>query len=184
MMGLIKMVRLRFQRHFLNKELKQRHRSPQSMNWRDAKSIGVLFDATDLDIRQTALKFKEKLKKEGKKVRLLGFFDGDQNNANFTFAHFNRKQIDWAFRPAAREVQEFIETPFDLLLNIEPITREHTEYIAALSRARLKVGPVADYFDCYDLMIEAADNRNVHAFIQQTEGLLKKTQTRHEAVQV
>jgi hypothetical protein len=183
-MGLIKNIRLRFHRYFLQKEYQKRSRDPKSVNWGDAKNIGILFNATELRDRQTVTRYKEQLKNDGKQVKLLGFFDSDQRNPNFTFRHFNRKQLDWALRPRTRDVKTFIDTPFDLFLNVEPLTKLHSEYIAALSRAHLKVGPVTDNTECYDLMIEPADQRNVEAFIKQIESLLKKTQTRHEATQI
>lgn len=179
-MGLFTSIRLRFHRYFLQKELRQIQRSPRGINWDDAHAIGILFDATELSVRQVVVAYKEKLMKEGKKVQLLGFFNDDQNDPNFTFHHFNRKQFDWALRPTSAEVREFIETPFDLLINLEPVTHSHSEYIAACSRAHLRVGPYTANTYCYDLMIEPADRNNIQAFIQQIESLLKKTNTRHE----
>lgn len=183
-MGLIKNIRLRFHQYFLQKEYLKRTRQTRSVNWQDARKIGVLFNATELQDRQTVLQYKEQLKNEGKQVKLLGFFDSDQNDPNFTFRHFNRKQVDWALRPRNREIEEFMEEKFDLLLNLEPRTQLYSEYIAALSKAHLKVGPVTDHTECYDLMIEPADQRNVKAFINQIESLLKITQTRHEATKI
>lgn len=183
-MGLIKQLRQRFHHYFLNQERQQRRRAPRSVNWEDARSIGILFEATDLNRRQAVLRYSEALKAQGKRVKLLGYFHNDQNDPNFIFPHFNRRQFDWALRPTASEVHSFIDEPFDLLLNIEPATRLHSEYIALLSRAALKVGPYTENTDCYDLMIEPADPGNIKAFVQQIEGLLKKTLTRHEPAQV
>jgi len=183
-MGFIRHLRLRFHRYFLNRERQQVQRTPRSVNWEDAGYIGILFDATDLNKRQTVLQYSQRLKAQGRKVKLLGYFHVDQNDPNFTFRYFNRKQLDWALRPATPEVKAFIEEPFDLLLNIDPATRVHSEYIALLSRAALKVGPYTKNTDCYDLMIDPADSGNVKAFIQQVESLLKKTQIRHAAAQV
>ena len=183
-MGFFKSIRLRFHHRYLRQELQQQKRRPRSVNWDDAVNVGILFDATELSARQTALRYQEKLKSLGKQVRLLGFFDDDNSDPNFTFWHFNRKQFDWALRPTASEVREFIETAFDLLINIEPVTRLHSEYIAALSKAQLKVGPATDNLYSYDLMIEPRDRGHIEGFIQQIEGLLKITTTRNETAKI
>lgn len=183
-MGWIKNIRLRLHNYFLQKELKTRKRETHSVNWEDAHSIGILFNATELKDRQTVLQYKEKLKNEGKQVKLLGYFQTEQNDPNFTFRHFNRKQIDWALRPSSPQIDEFLNMEFDLLLNLEPRTQLHSEYIAVLSKARLKVGPVSDNTECYDLMIDTSDQMNIDSFIKQIEALLKKTQSRNETAKI
>lgn len=183
-MGLLKPLKLRLHRYLLDKEQQKWRRAPRSVNWEDARYIGIFFDATDLNKRQTVLRFSEQLKAPDRKVKLLGYFNNDQQDPNFIFPHFNRRQFDWALRPSAREVTDFVEEPFDLLLTIDPTSRLHSEYIALRSQAALKVGPYTRNTDCYDLMIDPADSGNLEAFIQQIEGLLKKTQTRHEPAQV
>lgn len=183
-MGWIKNIRLRLHHYFLQKELKGRKRKTHSVNWEDAGSIGILFNATELKDRQTVLQYKEKLKNEGKQVKLLGYFHTEQSDPNFTFRHFNRKQIDWALRPSSLQIGEFLNMEFDLLLNLEPRTRLYSEYLAALSKARLKVGPVSDNTECYDLMIDTSDHMNIDSFIKQIEALLKKTQSRNETANI
>ncbi len=183
-MGWIKNIRLQLHHYFLQKKLKSLRRETRSVNWEDANTIGILFNATELNDRRTVLRYKEKLKNEGKQVKLLGYFNSEQSDPNFTFRHFNRKQIDWALRPSSPQIDEFMGFQFDLLLNLESRTRLHSEYIAALSKAHLKVGPVSRNTECYDLMIDASDHMNIDSFIKQIEALLKKTQSRNETANI
>ena len=183
-MSLIYNLRAQAHRRFLKKEQQRQRRRMQSFNLDTAQRIGLLFNATDLDDRQMVMRYAESLKKNGKRVRLLGFFDTEQRDPNFTFLHYNKKQFDWALRPRSEDVQKFMDTPFDLLLNVEPATHLHSEYVAMLSKASIKVGPITTNTDCYDLMIDAADKKNVRAFLDQIESLLMKTNTAHEAVEI
>lgn len=182
-MSFIQNTKLFFHRYFLKKQLQQFKRSNKnrSISFGNARSIGILFNATELDNRKTAMKYAENLKAKGKKVKLLGFFDNQMEDENFTFDHFNRKQLDWALRPKSEVVSAFLKQPFDYLINIEPETNLYSEYIATLSQAHLKVGPYTEQSACYDLMIDAKDKTNVWDFINNIELLLEKTNTRHAA---
>lgn len=182
-MSFIQNTKLFFHHYFLKKQLNQSRRSNQnrSLSFEDARTIGILFNATHLDNRKIALKFADKLKKRSKKVKLLGFFDNQMGDENFTFDHFNRKHLDWALRPKSGVVDKFLQQPFDYLINIDPQTSLHSEYITALSQAHLKVGPYTEQTYCYDLMIDTKDKSNLWNFIQQIELLLEKTNTKYAA---
>lgn len=185
-MSFIQNTKLFFHNYFLKKRLKQFKRSNKnrSLCFEEARSIGILFNATELDNRKTATKYAERLKKKGKKVKLLGFFDNQMEDENFTFEHFNRKQLDWALRPNSEVVSKFLKQPFDFLINIDPQSSLYSEYITAFSQAHLKVGPYTELAACYDLMIDAKDKTNTWDFIKHIELLLGKTNTKHAAAQI
>ena len=177
-------IRMQFHRQFLNQELKNNPRGESKMvNLETAKSIGILFDATDPARRDRVLKYVEELKKKNKSVKSLGYFDSKLENTNFVFKYFNAKNIDWAYRPTGEEVNFFIQQPFDLLINLEPETKTYTEYITALSKANLKIGPYTENTYCYDLMIDTGE-KDLNHFIQEIERLLRKTNNSHEAAEI
>lgn len=182
-MSFIQKTKLFFHRYFLKKQLKQFKRSNKnrSINFGDAQLIGILFNATDLNNQKMALKYAAKLKKSGKKVKMLGFFDNQVEDENYTFDHFNRKQLDFALRPKSEEVTNFMKQAFDYLITVDPVTSLYSEYITAFSQAHLKVGPYTEQTACYDLMIDAKDKTDVWNFITNIELLLEKTNTRHAA---
>lgn len=175
-MGILNKLRIYFRNNSLKQHLQQKKAAiRQWMNFDKAASIGVLFDATDLDKRQTALKYAENLRASGKKVKLLGFFDSPQEDPNFTFGYFNRKNIDWALRPNGKNVEYFLQSTYDILITLNPLTHLHTEYIAALANAHLKVGPVTGNVYCYDMMIDVNNKNNIGDFIREMEKLFKIT---------
>ena len=182
-MSFIQNTKLFFHNYFMKKRLKQFKRSNKnrSINFGAAKSVGLLFNATDLNNRKTAMKYADKLKKSGKKVKMLGYFDNLVEDENYTFDHFNRKQLDWALRPKSEAVENFIKQPFDYLITIDPVSSLYSEYISAFSQAHLKVGPYTEQPACYDLMIDTKDKTNVWDFIKNIELLLEKTNTKHAA---
>ncbi len=180
-MRLFYQTRLKWHRRLLKKQLQRLQGPPRKrVNLQKAHAIGILFDATDLENRQTVLQYADKLKKQGKRVRLLGYFDDDTKNENFTFRHFNRHQFDFFLRPKAQTVQEFMDQNFDILMTLDPEPQLFAEYISTLSKAPLRVGPSTENIYAFDLMIETKGN-NLSQYIEQMELLLSKTNTTHEA---
>ncbi|MCB9052494.1 MAG: hypothetical protein H6556_23925 [Lewinellaceae bacterium] len=173
-----------------HRSLKQqlRHRQEPTgkgeANLDNANSIGILFDATELSTRDTVLAYAEKLRKRNKRIKLLGYFDDPTDSENYPFEYYNRKQVDWASRPKGEQVQAFIKHDFDLLMNVNTVSLLHTEYIAALSNAKLRVGPCTEHTLCYDLMIDLSPQSGLKHFIEQAETLLGKTNIKHEAAPV
>ena len=168
-------------RKFFLRSLKERLKSRLGskggnvISFGEARSIGILFDATNLQNRNLVLEYAEELRDRRKQVKLLGFFDSKLKDENFTFRHFNRKDIDWAMRPKGANVEEFINHSFDILLHLDTASSTYAEYISALSKASFKVGPFTEQTVCYDLMIDTDQRTNLQNFIDQLEGLLEKT---------
>lgn len=184
-MDIIRNIQNYFRNNTLKSKLQlQKVQQRKRVNFEEAQTVGLIFDATDNDKRQTALSYAEKLSKLGKKVKLLGFFDSKQDSADFTFGYFNRKNIDWALRPGGKNVETFLQGAYDILITLNPLTNEHVEYISALANAHLKIGPSTNNIYCYDLMIDVRNKNSVMDFIREMEQLLTKTNIKHGASKV
>jgi hypothetical protein len=177
-------LRLYFHRRKLNKQLKSRPQAAirQAVNLETAATVGILFDATELKERNTALKFAESLEKRAKKVKLLGFFDNKMEGESFPFPFYTLKDLDWTRCPLGEEVKQFLDQKFDLLFVLRPQVAIHMEYIAALAYAHLKVGPCTEHTYCFDLMIDADPKQPLSHFISQAEQLLKQTNVKKQEV--
>ena len=173
-----------FHKRKLKTQLKSRPQAAirQRVNLDTAATVGIVFDATELKERDTVLQFAERLKKQSKNVRLLGYFDNKGDGENFAFPFYNQKNLDWTNCPAGDAVKDFLDRKFDLLFVLKPKAAVHMEYIAALSYAHLKVGPCTEKTYCFDLMIDAAPGQPLSHFISQIEQLLKKTNVKQEKV--
>lgn len=175
------------QSYFRNRHLKKQLQVKKAnlhkrVNLEKAKTIGILFDASRLDIRQAALQYADQLKRNRKKVHLLGFFNLKQDtNASHDFNFFDKKSVDWRQLPKGKSVDFFLNQNFDIFVFLNPTSTPYSEYIAALSNAHLKVGPVTNQTECYDLMLNVKDKGNLKHFIQQMESILRKTNIEHEA---
>lgn len=180
-MNIISKLKTQTHNYFLQKELSQHEIKHQSVDFDSAKSIGILFNATEMTNRQTILDFAKNLKNQGKKVKLLGFLAGKTKNENFVFDHFNKTDLDWALRPKNDRVNDFIKNPFDILMNLSNQSHPTLEYITAFSHAKFRVGPFTEKLFCYELMIEATKNNDLQSFLDQVSFFLMKMKTTHES---
>lgn len=180
-MGLLQNIK----NQIFNRALQQQGRQNQTervfVGFEKAQSIGILFDATDLENRTIITQYAEKLSSNNKRVKLLGFFDSKLDDPNFTFRYFNQKQLDWAGRPQGENVLDFIQQPFDIMLNLDTKSKPQADYISAQSRAHFRIGPVTENTFCYELMIDISGSQNFQTFIHEMESILEKTNSRqHE----
>lgn len=146
----------------------------KAVSLKNAKSIGLMFDATLIEEREAVLKFAKTLKTNDHKVKLLGFFNKKLESDSFPFPHFDKKKLDFALRPKTAEIEEFTAHPFDLLINISKRPTLPLDYIAAHSKAKFRVGPFTENTFCYDLLIEHDGKKGLDSFIAQLTHYLGK----------
>lgn len=71
-MEILEQTRVRFHQRLLRRGLPAHQVKRNSVFLENAKSVGILFDATLLEEREVVLQFAEKLKRQNKQVKLLG----------------------------------------------------------------------------------------------------------------
>ncbi len=180
-MRIVKQTHIHLHNYFLNQSLKKIVVDRKPTDYSAAKSIGILFDSTDLDERQTVLKFADKLKGDGKKVSLMAYFDDRKPHNEFHFKYFTKNEVDWLFRPKSDAIEDFIQSEFDIFFNLNLKPNLSLEYLSALSKAHLRVGPATNKTYCYDLMIDSKNESNLNQFIRDIEFYLQRLNSRkHE----
>ncbi len=176
----------KLRQHLFDRDFKkqlQTHRSKRrSMPLENARYVGILFDGTELDARKPVLAFAKRLKKEGKRVKLLAFMDNKVDNSNFPFESFNRKDLSWYYTPKSESALRFMEEPFDILINLNLSPSPWMNYIAALSAARFRVGTAEAAPEACDLMLDMSKGGGAEKFIREAERYLQKMQTRRHEV--
>lgn len=175
-MEIVEQIRTRFHQQLLRKELPGHQVKRSSVFLENAASVGLLFEATLLEDRNTVLRFADQLKNKGKKVKLLGYFNEKLKSHDFPFDHFDKKQLDWALRPKSELITNFANQAFDILINISKKTVLPLDYVAARSKARFRVGPFTENTFCYDLMIDQEERKGLEEFLQQVLFYLEKMQ--------
>ena len=180
-MEYIEKIRTHFHFRFLEKQITTFNIRRTSISLQEAKYIGILFDGTSESDRPAIMEFVGNMKKSGKMVDILGFLN--QNTipgSEPPFEFFDKKKLDWAFRPVSKEVIDFQNQNFDMLLNLSCKSVVPLDYIAACSHARFRVGPFVEGRLCYDLMLDCGQSKDVKHFIQQIVSYLGKMQSKPE----
>lgn len=173
--ALLAQLRLKFYNYFLNQKLKTLSIDRKPICFEDARTVAILFDASSPENQVTVSNYKKRLRGMGKKVEVMAFVNNkDQQNTNYVFKHFNKKNLNWYFHPTGSTISQFINEPYDILMCLHTNPVLPLEYISALSKAHLRVGPYyEDKTFCYDLMIDNMDDDDLNNFIGQIDNVLK-----------
>jgi len=184
-MSLWKSIKQYFRKRKLQREISKRPRvASRPVHFTQARSIGILFDASQLDQRQAVVSYAEGLRTTGRQVKLLGYFDSKQEQADFTFPFISRKQINWYGCPVGDEVDDFLDQAYEFFFFLHPVQKSYANYLAQILRAPFKVGPPEQDAHCYDLMVEIRDKQDVKKFISEIEAVLQKTNAQHEPAKI
>lgn len=173
-MNLFRNLQLRWLNYMLKRKISEKSIQHSSIPFEKAKRIGILYDITEISDSVFVDNYVQLLKKVGKKVELLAYKETVTEDETLTIEYFTKKDATWYGLPTGETVNKFTETPFDILmaLHINPVPQ--LEYIAALSHANFRVGLYDDAkIECYDLMIDNANNKSLQHFIQQVDKHLK-----------
>jgi len=177
-MNLIEQIRSNAGNYILNKGIASLKRNRKLVNINSAGSVGILFELTDESVYYSIQKYFQKLQEKKVKVKALGFASNKLVTNHFlpvlSFDFFNTRQVNWMHIPKAVCVQDFVDTDFDICLNIASENVFPLKYIAGMSQARLKVGAYnremaenkyKSLSGIYDIMLLSDENHDQIAFL-------------------
>jgi hypothetical protein len=176
--------------YVLNKHIKDQNRKVSSCNLREAKSIGVLFDATHPFSFEIVKDLVKDLSATAKEVTVLGYVDSKQMIDHYLyrkgFEFFTHTHLNWYYKPQSEAVNEFIKKEFDILLNLSLEQNYPITYILALSKAKLKAGRYFENNEHLDFMINIEKEKTamleLHAELVKDQQKLKGHQTSYENI--
>jgi hypothetical protein len=131
--------------------------------------IGILYDATCKDDFEVVKEFYRDLKLNQKAPVSLGYIDYLEPTfhplARPESDYFFRSQVNWYKKPTGPIVENFIDEPFDILINLSLIDFYPLDYIAAVSKAGLKIGRANSNISfCYDMSFFLDENATLKSF--------------------
>jgi hypothetical protein len=164
--------------YFLRKGIASLSRNKKLVNINTASSVGILFELTEESVYYSVQKYFQQFQEKKIKVKALGFASNKLATNHFlpvlAVDFFSKKQVNWIYIPRAQCVQDFIDSDFDICINIASEKTFPLKYIAGLSKARLKVGayssdmPAKEYKDLssiYDIMLLAEEDHDQISFL-------------------
>jgi hypothetical protein len=145
----------------------------------NAKSIGILYDATHQNQVNIVKKFVESLKLQGKAVTIFGFYNKkklppDQHNSKSNEI-ISRTDLNWYGLPKKNSYAMMANEPFDLLLDLCTWHCVPLLVVAASSKAKFRIGKYfSDALNCFDFMLNIENNAPLENFLTQIEDFSTK----------
>lgn len=164
-------IKVRIGDIILTQRYRKLERKNKLYNFDTARNIGIIFNATQLEMYEKTKSLIKPLTDKGINVMALGFVDSKYVLDYYTyvkgFNFFSKKNLNWYGKPVNPIVDEFIKREFDILIDMSLEDYFPVHYIAALSKARFKVGWYVTKNSYYDLMIDISANKNLDFYISQ-----------------
>ncbi len=145
----------------------------------NSKYVGILYQIGDESTYIWLSKFVNLLLSEGKTLRIVGY----HNNKyvpyfclpQLKYDFFCNKDTNWFGKPMANFVQEFVDEPFDILLDLTLEDVFPLTYFTAASKSKFKIGRALPSKNNYlDLMIETEQEHAVSDLIYFINDYTKK----------
>ncbi|MDX1904726.1 MAG: hypothetical protein SFU27_11260 [Thermonemataceae bacterium] len=140
-----------------------------TLNYDEAKEIGVLFSHSNEDNPKALNYFVKLLKKDGKNIKILAYFEEKHSNPyDFRFDFFTAKEVDNRNQVKSLQVEEFIQKEFDYVYCINVTEFAVFDYIMQKSRAKCRIGKFyPKHTDGFEIMIDMGENTNAVDLILQ-----------------
>ena len=176
-MSLIQNIKDAFGNYFLSMERKSVHRNKKFMNMEEAKTIGIVFDATDKEDFELVKKYVLYLKEMKKKVKAIGFFNQKESPpmafSKLEYDFFSLKDLSWNNIPNSVYVKNFIADEYDILLDLNLNDLFPLRYISSLSKARFKAGKKSEKNNSiFDMMIKMEKGKDLKFYLKNIDTYL------------
>lgn len=142
-----------------------------------ARKVGLLFSvASDADIADADTVY-EKLKGISANVSALGYVVNKKDSPRYRqqsrFELFDDKDLDFLLRPKGEQVLAFVNSEFDVLVDLNSVGYYPMRQMLHKSKARFRVGRFSDK-QPFDLMISIDDDKDVKYYFEQIIFYLQK----------
>jgi hypothetical protein len=158
----------------LKKRASRSQRKMLYTNFRNVKNIGIVWDASKEEEFQPLARFHQKMLEKNIEVSIIGFYNNKNLPDKYTaLRYFNClkiSDINLFYIPQSSESQKFVESKFDVLIDINSEKLLTLTYLTTLSKASFKVGLLDTDTENspYDLMMEIRKPVNAEEYLKQT----------------
>jgi hypothetical protein len=145
-------------------------------NLETAKTAGIIFTPTDQISFEQIKQFLSYLSVFKLQIYVLGYIDAKIIPESFLFWKginlFSRKDLTWSMTPNTPLVNDFIDKPFDVLLDLSLSDYFPVEYISRLSKSKFKVGRFTTKHNSFDLMFDIENEKKLEAYLEHIKNYL------------
>jgi hypothetical protein len=168
--------------YMLDQRLKDFKRERQACSLHNAKEVGIVFsiqNESDFDQIKT---FLHDLAEKKINILVMAYVHEKRVPDKYLFWKginiLSKNDLNWMSIPTSNQAVEFMNKPFDILIDLNTHPVFPISYLVQLSQARFKVGPVLPSLPIHDFMIEIKNN-DIQYFIEQLHIYLEMIHTRN-----
>jgi len=170
--SILKKIKSSIGQFFLKKDLQKSNRIRKPMSFSNVKTIGLLYIVPEEHIFPVITEFVKFLQDNNKIVKALGFTNTDYIPhycfPKLTYDYFTKKNINWYGKPTHKFVDDFVNTDFDLMIDLHTSGNFTIQYIGYLCQSKFKVGKMSPpNLNNYDLMMNVAEEIELKEYIEQ-----------------
>jgi hypothetical protein len=172
----LKNLRTRVGNYLLGKEVTKARQARTILSMKEAKTIGLVFSSNNAEDVDIAKKYENYLKEMGKTVKTIGLINVTAkelpvNTAWWTGPQYiTRKELSWFYKPSEEFIRNFVNEPFDMLIDMNIGGELPLRFVSASSKAKCKVGRYDEkYLSIYDVMIETDKTKTLKYFLRNVD---------------
>jgi hypothetical protein len=172
-MELFEKIRLKIGDAILRNKIVGLRRKSLFLNIDQVRTIGIVWDASNTEDFACLSRFYQKMHENKTDVKIMGYFPGKSLPNQYTAIRFlsviKKEELNYFYHPVSREISVFINTRFDVLIDLNFKKLLPLQYITSLSNAGLKVGlfEAGTGNSPFDLMMELKSPVNVENYLDQ-----------------
>jgi len=160
----------------LNKIIEESDRNKSIRGLNSTKSVGIVFSAADQETYDKAKKLAAWFTEKKIKVSALGYVEEKEVLSYYSyyvgFDFYCKKNLNWLRKPTGHIIENFIENPIDILIDLSLVDEFPILYVVAHSQASFKVGRLSERTNYYDLMIDIEQDNTIDFLIDQVKNYL------------
>ena len=157
----------------LSKKTARIKRRVHYSNMKSIRKIGIVWDASKSEDFTSLSKFHQRMHERNIDVKIIGYWAGDELPDRLTAIRFlsciRKKELSFFYKPVSEESDAFINTNFDVLIDVNFDKKFPLYYISSLSTASFKVGlfDSENNTSIFDLMMELKKPVHVWNYLDQ-----------------
>lgn len=185
-MKIISKIREQAARTELRRDIRKLQRTPRVINLDKAHNIGVLYFLPDEKTYRTVSNLVKQLQDKGKTVKALAYVEDKRLTGQFlpklSYDFLYPSGLNWNYKPVSSVARDFIDTEYDILIDLNTGKYLPLIFITALSKARFKAGIQSEYNKNHlDMMISLKKNNSLEDGIREMNHYLSLINSENEA---
>lgn len=181
-MELFKEMRLHTGKWLLKRQHKRIRRNKQFNNLGNSHKIGLVWDGSNTNDFKSIAGFYNDMLKLNIQTDIICYYPDNVLPDEYTAIRYlkcvKKSDLNFWYIPQSADINEFINTPYEILIDVNTNYYFPAEYITVLSKAEFKVGPDSSpYRNMLDMTIKIEEEYETSYYIDQVKYYLDMINT-------